>query len=407
MRYGKIGHGGQILDECMAVFMQSPRTYTKEDVVEIHCHGGRVTMERVIAATLNLGAIMAEPGEFTKRAFLNGRVDLAAAEAVMDLINSRTEKAQQMALSRLSGKLSQEIQNIRETLLGCMAHMEVAIDYPEYDVERLTLDEIAQNVRAAQMSVEKLMFTFKQGRITQDGIKTVICGKPNVGKSSLLNWLLCAERAIVTHIPGTTRDIITESLNIDGIPLILTDTAGIRETADPVEAIGVSRTKAAADEAELLIAVFDGAAELGELDLEILTLCENKTAIAVVNKTDLGLVCDLNAIEKYIPKERIVLISVHNDSGKDGLIDTIKAVLNLGTIDDTEQLYIASLRHYESLKAAQTALMAVTSALNNSMSEEFIALDLAESYAALGKITGETVSDDLIDRIFAEFCLGK
>ncbi len=403
INYGRLVYKGQVCDEVLVSLMRAPNTYTREDVVEINCHGGIRAVTAVLEAVLKSGARLAEPGEFTKRAFLNGRLDLTQAEAVIDIINAKTDKSREAALKRLDGRLCRKIRSLREDILTMIAHIEAAIDYPEHDDETMTYSMIEEGVRSVTMQVQNLINGADIGRIYNEGIRTVILGKPNVGKSSLLNAVIDEERAIVTDIPGTTRDVLEELINIGGIPLKLVDTAGIRDTDNAIEKIGVEKSRKLAAEADLVLLMLDGSRELSDDDRELIALSEDKKRIVLVNKTDLHQNITAEELKGLDP----VFLSVKADKGLDELYDRIKSMFFSGDIAENEEALISNERNKNSLYKAKLHLDNVLETVNNRMPEDFISMDLTQAYEALGEITGESLEEDIIDKIFSEFCLGK
>lgn len=402
LHYGNIVCEGKIIDEVLVSVMRAPNTYTKEDIVEINTHGGHRAVTAVLNTVIKKGARLAEPGEFTKRAFLNGRIDLTQAEAVIDIINAKTDKSRETAVARLEGRLSAEIKELREGILTMLAHIEAAVAYPEHDDETMTYEMIEKGTREAIDSIKSLIATADMGKIYRDGIKTVILGKPNVGKSSLLNAFLEEDRAIVTDIPGTTRDIVSELINIGGIPLNIIDTAGIRDTDNVIEKIGVEKSRSLAEEAGLILLMFDGSRELSQEDRELIELTKNKKTIALVNKLDLEQKLDLagTGIEP-------VNISVKNNRGIDEIYLRIKEMFDTGDVENDSSVLISGERNKASLCKALQSLENVIETVESSMPEDFVSMDLTSAYEALGEITGETLEEDVIDKIFSEFCLGK
>lgn len=403
IHFGNIVYEGKVIDEVLVSVMKAPNTYTREDIVEINTHGGYRAVTAVLNAVLKCGARMAEPGEFTKRAFLNGRIDLTQAEAVIDIINAKTDASREAAMLRLEGRLSKEIKTIRDKILTMLAHIEAGIDYPEHDDETMTYNMISEGTKAAVEAVDKLIKSADTGKIYKEGIKTVILGRPNVGKSSLLNAMLEEDRAIVTDIPGTTRDSLEEMLNVHGIPLNIIDTAGIRNTNDVIEQIGVEKSKNLAEQADLILLMFDGSKELTDEDLELIELVRNKKTITLVNKLDLEQKIDMGAIKDMDP----VNISVKADKGINDIYEKIKSMFAVGDINIDNEVLISGERNKESLYKAKKSLNTVMETVENRMPEDFISMDLTEAYEALGEITGEALEEDIIDKIFSEFCLGK
>lgn len=403
--YGNIVFGDEIVDEVLVSVMKAPNTYTCEDVVEINCHGGYRAVSAVLDVVLKMGARMADPGEFTKRAFLNGRIDLTQAEAVIDVINAGTEQSRQAAMLRLEGKLSQKIKVMRDSILTMLANIEVDIDYPEHDGESMTLASVREGLAQVIEQVKKLIEGADTGRILKEGIKTVILGRPNVGKSSLLNALLEEERAIVTDIPGTTRDVLEEMVNIGGLPVSLIDTAGIRATEDIVEKMGVERSKKYADEAELILTVIDSSSPLTQEDKEILQLSHGKKSIIILNKIDLEQVLTEKDFAQY--NCQVVNMSAKNDLGLEQLGNKIKEMFLNGHININSEAVISGERNKASLIKALSSLENALNTIDSFMPEDFISMDLSQAYEFLGEITGEAVEEDILDRIFSEFCLGK
>lgn len=407
VHYGNIvDEDGNIIDEVLVIVMRAPNTYTREDVVEIDCHGGILVTRKVLEAAIKAGAKPAEPGEFTKRAFLNGRIDLSQAEAVIDVINSKNEYALKSSVSQLDGKLSAKIKEIREVILNHVAYIEAALDDPEHISLDNYVNNIEKDVDNCVDNVYKLLKTSDNGRIMRDGIRTVILGKTNVGKSSLLNALAKEERAIVTDIEGTTRDVLEEQVNLGGVTLNLVDTAGIRKTDDYVESIGVEKAKKYAQDADLVIFVVDSSRPLDKNDDDIISLIQNKNVIVLLNKSDMEQVVkpeDLKNLNKF----SMVSISAKNETGLDKLEHAIKDMFFNGEISFNEEIYITNVRHKTLLQEALDSLHMVKDGINQGMSEDFLTIDLMTAYEKLGMIIGEEVEDDLADRIFSKFCMGK
>lgn len=397
-----------VIDEGLLLTMRGPHSYTREDVVEFHCHGGAMAMQNVLALTLKCGARLAEPGEFTKRAFLNGRLDLSQAQAVIDIIRSKTDASLRMAVGHLSGEFSDKVRGFRHDILQMIAHLEAAIDFPEDDIDEVATDSAREQVVHIKEEIENLLSTAKTGKVLRDGLETAIIGKPNVGKSSLLNAMLKEKRAIVTDIPGTTRDVIEEVANIGGIPLKIIDTAGIRATDDMVEKIGVEKARSYVDSADLILALFDGSRTLDYEDEEILSLIKDRKALVVINKSDLN---TENAVyehlHKQLPKQEIINLSTVNGSGMDALEKYIVDLVYSGNVEQKEGVFVNSVRQAELLRKACAHLDEVLNTIDQEMSPDFIVIDLRSAWEKLGEITGDTVGEDIIDQIFSQFCIGK
>ncbi|RQD72651.1 MAG: tRNA uridine-5-carboxymethylaminomethyl(34) synthesis GTPase MnmE [Tindallia sp. MSAO_Bac2] len=410
LTYGKIIHpeDGSMIDEALICYMKAPYTYTAEDVVEIQCHGGYVSVKKIMETLMALGVRAAQPGEFTKRAFLNGRLDLSQAEAVMDLISSRTELGHEAALGQLEGFLSVKIKKMRATLLDLMAEMEVSIDFSEEeDIDEVTYDEVMEKTTPIIEQLKKLIDSSKTGKIIRNGLKTVIAGKPNVGKSSLMNALLKETRAIVTDIPGTTRDVIEEQLNLRGIPLVLMDTAGIRDTDDLVERIGVDRAKQLFDDADLVMMMLDASTPLSNEDLEILNMIQKRKALVIINKTDLPPVMKESDLPEWIDASQVLKISLLEDEGMDQLEEALEKLIFEGEKQAREKELVTHIRHQQALENALQALEEGIKALDARMPLDFVQVDYQEAMDQLGAIVGESVKEDLIDHIFSNFCIGK
>jgi tRNA modification GTPase len=414
----------EILDEVLVAFMRAPHTYTREDVVEIQGHGGPLILRRILRAVLAQGARMANPGEFTLRAFLNGRLDLVQAEAVMDLIESETEAGQRLAMQQLRGRLSEHVQQARHALLGAIARIEVSIDFPEEDVPTPRPEDLYPLMQAAQSQIAELLSGSERGRLYRQGLRTAIIGRPNVGKSSLLNALLRSERSIVTPIAGTTRDTVEEGANVRGIPLHLIDTAGITPTEDPVELIGVQRSRAAAESADIILLVFDGSEPLTELDWRVsadiqamgfgtvsseVNISERKKrpVLLVLNKSDCELRISMDELQRMWPFASFVATSTFTDTG---LMQLEEAIADLALADKvlhSESVLVTNTRHQDALRRAAEHVRASFTSLELVLPLDFVSIDLRAAYDALGEVTGETASDDLLDKIFSEFCIGK
>jgi len=406
--YGKIlNKQNQIIDEVLVVLMKGPRSYTMEDVAEIHCHGGIIPIRNILKRVIEAGARIAEPGEFTKRAFLNGRIDLAQAEAVMDLICTKSEKAAQVSIKQLEGGLSNRIKEIRNKLLEIMAHIEVTIDYPEDEIEDVVGQKIQTEVEGIIDNIQRLLDTAASGKLIRQGIKTVIVGKPNVGKSSLLNAMVRENRAIVTDIPGTTRDIIEEYINIKGVNVKIVDTAGIRETLDEIEKIGVEKSKESIKDADLIIMMMDVSRPLEKEDELLLEWLSGRKSIIVLNKTDMPAALDVKSLKNRIKNTQVVETSLLMGKGVDKLEDIIYNMFFEGQISISDDIMITNMRHQEALEKAKSCLEDVLHGILSQTPLDLVSIDLRGALEALGSITGETVTEDLIDKIFSDFCLGK
>lgn len=407
--YGHIcDRPGKIVDEVLLAYMKAPHTYTREDVVEINCHGGIVSLQKILETVLSAGARTAEPGEFTKRAFLNGRLDLAQAESVIDIIRSKTEAGLNLAVTQLGGKLSGRIIELQERLLGLLARVEANIDFPEEDLEEATGRDIIRNCETLLKQINQLIKGAEAGKIYREGINTIIIGSPNVGKSSLLNALLKENRAIVTEIPGTTRDIIEEIINIRGIPLKIIDTAGLRETEDRVEKIGVEKTREMMGRAGLVLMVIDAVRGLTEEDLAIIELIKNKKAIFILNKADVKkLRVDKNKIREFAAGRPVLWISALEGTGLEELEEKIVATVFKGQVSAADEVLVANIRHKRALEEAAEYLRDAVSGIKNSLPVDVVSIDIRAAWESLGEITGSTVTEDLLDRIFADFCIGK
>ncbi len=406
VHYGYIKNSaGERIDEVLVTVMRAPRTFTGEDTVEISTHGGMVAPKRVLDACIEAGAAPAEPGEFTKKAFLNGKIDLAQAEAVIDIINSQNDLAQKNAFSQLEGRLSKEIGGVRHSLISLAARMQVAIDYPDEDLEDVTPEEIADALYECENKISALISSSDDGRIIRDGIGTAIVGKPNVGKSSLMNALTREDTAIVTPIAGTTRDTITEYVKIDGVPLRLIDTAGIRETEDTVEKMGVEKSRRAIDSADLVLAVFDASRPLDDEDEEVLREAEGKKGAALINKTDIGELSndDFDKIASSLP---VISISAKTGEGLDKLKEFIKSEYKIGSLLNGG-FAVSNLRHKSALLKAREAVSRALGAISGGLPQDLAALDINAAIEALGEITGDSVSEDIVQEIFHSFCVGK
>lgn len=406
IKYGKIYDGDEIVDEVLVSYFIAPKSYTTENMCEINSHGGMVVMKRILDLCLKNGADLAEPGEFTKRAFLNGRIDLTQAEAVIDVINSKTEKEAKSSMNQLEGNLSKRIKEIRDDLISGMADIDVSIDYPEYDIEEVTNLNISDILVRNRKRLEELENSFSNGKILREGIKTAIIGRPNAGKSSLLNLLLNEERAIVTEIEGTTRDTIEEFISLGGVPFKIIDTAGIRETDDTVEKIGVQKAIDIAKDSNLIIAIFDITKKLTEEDKKILEILKDKKSIIILNKIDLNQIgVDKKIFEKY--SNNIVTISMKTQEGVPELLDMMQKLVVTEEIKNDGELLVINSRHKALVHKAIMSLEKAEETLTMGMPVDVVAIYIKEILEKLGKITGETVTDDIISEIFSKFCLGK
>ena len=398
---------GQKIDEVLAVFMKEPYTYTKEDVAEIHCHGSMVSLRKTLELVLRQGARMADPGEFTKRAFLNGRLDSSQAEAVIDLIRAKTDKTFDVALGQLDGQLSQKVIHIRKALLDLLVNVTVNIDYPDEDIEEMTYEELEIEISQINDMIEKLLVTADTGRIIREGLNVAIIGKPNVGKSSLMNELLKETRAIVTDIPGTTRDTIEEVVSIKNIPVRLTDTAGIRKTDDTIEKMGIEKSKKTFNEADLIIFVMDSSREISQEDQEIIQYIGDRRAVVLINKIDLGKSWNREKVETVMPNASVVETSLLKKVGIEEIEQVILDMVYSGEVKQNESLMVTNVRHKELLEKAKDALADARHMTLEREALDFIEVDLKNAYEWLGEIIGETVSDDIINEVFSRFCLGK
>jgi tRNA modification GTPase len=395
------------VEEVLVTVMRAPRSFTTEDVVEVSCHGGIISVKKVLELLLLQGIRLAEPGEFTKRAFLNGRIDLTQAEAVIDVIRAKSDRAFKIALKQVEGNLSKQIKELRHLLVELMAHIEVNIDYPEHDVEEMTNAFIKQKCDTALAHIDRLLHHAEQGKILREGIETAIIGRPNVGKSSLLNELAQENRAIVTDIPGTTRDVIEEFVNVGGIPLKLLDTAGIRETSDIVEQMGVERSKTALADADLILLVLSQSERLQEDEVALMDQLAARQTIVIINKIDLPRQLDHELIYNYFPKERIVEVSLLENKGIDDLEKAISMLFFEGKLEVGDITYVSNIRHIHLLKQARASLVDATSANGQFIPIDIIQIDIRTAWEQLGEIIGDTVGESLIDQIFTQFCLGK
>lgn len=410
IHYGHIENPktNETIDEVMVSVMREPKTFTREDVVEINCHGGITSVNQVLQCVLQNGARLAEPGEFTKRAFLNGRIDLSQAEAVMDLIRAKTDRAMHVALKQLDGNLSHLIRNLRMDILDTLAQVEVNIDYPEYDdVEEMTSKLLIEKAKLVKASIQQLLATASQGKILREGLATAIIGRPNVGKSSLLNYLLDEEKAIVTDIAGTTRDVIEEYISVRGVPLKLIDTAGIRETEDIIERIGVERSRQALSDADLVLLVFNQSEPLTVEDKALIEATKQHRRIVILNKMDLPNQLDLTELETVVEPESIVKTSILSKSGIDILEKKIADLFFTGQTGERDATYVSNVRHIALLNDAEAALDEVISGVEAGMPVDLVQIDMTRCWDLLGEITGDSVQDELLTQLFSQFCLGK
>lgn len=410
IHYGRIvdPKDGQEIDEVMVSVMREPKTFTREDIVEINTHGGIVATNRVLELVLREGATLAEPGEFTKRAFINGRIDLTQAEAVMDLIRAKTDRSMDLAVKQLDGKLSNLIENLRQDILNTLAQVEVNIDYPEYDdVEEMTLKLLGEKTTIIKNRIDGLLSTAKQGKILRDGISTAIVGRPNVGKSSLLNALLREEKAIVTDIEGTTRDTVEEYINIRGVPLKLVDTAGIRDTEDVVERIGVERSKKALMEAELVLLLLNQSEALTAGDRELLALTQDHKRIIIMNKIDLPNQLLKESLLEWVEEDEIIATSMMTQEGIDALEEKIADYFFSGQSGEKDATYVSNARHIDLLQKASQSLDEVKNGIDMGMPVDLIQIDFTRAWEILGEIIGENAPDELLTQLFSQFCLGK
>lgn len=403
IRYGYIvDNENNIVDEVLVSYFKAPNTYTGEDICEINCHGGTISTKKILDLVLKNGAVMAEAGEFTKKAFINGKLDLSQAEAVIDVINSKTEKENKASLNQLQGFLSKKINEIKRIIVDLLVDIEANIDYPEYDIEEVKREKIEKNLSESIEKLVKLEKSFESGKMLKEGVTTAIVGKPNVGKSSLLNALLKEERAIVTEIPGTTRDTIEEYITIKGVPLKIIDTAGIRETTDRVEEIGVEKSKKILNEAQLVLILLDGTKNLEQEDIELLGLVENKKYIVVINKIDVE-----NKIDKSKITGKFVEISAKTLEGLENLENIIENMFSFNDIEVENEAIITSLRHKQLIVLAKEELEKTRDAVINGLPIDMLSIEMQNAIQHLGEITGEAVSEDVIKGIFSKFCVGK
>ncbi|MED1017061.1 tRNA uridine-5-carboxymethylaminomethyl(34) synthesis GTPase MnmE [Bacillus atrophaeus] len=398
----------RVVEEVMVSVLRAPRTFTREDVIEINCHGGIVTVNQVLQLALREGARLAEPGEFTKRAFLNGRIDLSQAEAVMDLIRAKTDRAMNVAMNQMEGRLSALVRRLRNELLETLAHVEVNIDYPEYDdVEEMTHQLLIEKASSVKKEIDALLTTSEQGKILREGLSTVIIGRPNVGKSSLLNSLVHETKAIVTDIPGTTRDVIEEYVNVRGVPLRLVDTAGIRETEDIVEKIGVERSRQVLKEADLILLVLNYSEELSEEDVKLFEAVKGMDVIVILNKTDLEPKIDAERVKELANGRPVVTTSLLKEEGITDLEEAIQSLFFTGTIESGDLTYVSNTRHISILHEAKRAIEDALNGIEQDVPIDMVQIDLTRCWELLGEIIGDAVHESLIDQLFSQFCLGK
>lgn len=398
---------GDLVEEVLVSVMRAPRTFTREDVVEVNCHGGIVSVERVLELILENGARLAEPGEFTKRAFLNGRVDLSQAEAVIDLIRAKTDRAMKVALNQVEGKLSRLIRSLRQNLIEAMAHIEVTLDYPEHDVEDVTQKLLRDKCLEVKAEIGRLLQTARQGKILREGLSTAIIGRPNVGKSSLLNSLVQEEKAIVTDVAGTTRDVIEEFVNVRGVPLRLIDTAGIRETEDIVEKIGVEKSRQLLQKADLVLLVLNYNEQLTEDDYRIFEAAKGFEVILIINKFDLPQRIDLEEVKRHFPNHPLIMTSAKEETGIDLLEKAIADLFFSGRVQQDDLTYVSNARHIQLLRQAEQAIDDAVNGIEDRMPVDMVQIDIKKAWELLGEVIGESVGEDLIDQIFSQFCLGK
>ncbi|MCH4476624.1 tRNA uridine-5-carboxymethylaminomethyl(34) synthesis GTPase MnmE [Staphylococcus haemolyticus] len=398
----------EVVEEVMISVLRAPRTFTREDIIEINCHGGILTINRILELTMTHGARMAEPGEYTKRAFLNGRIDLSQAEAVMDFIRSKTDRASKVAMNQIEGRLSDLIKRQRQSILEILAQVEVNIDYPEYDdVEDATTEFLLEQSKKIKNEINLLLETGTQGKIIREGLSTVIVGRPNVGKSSMLNNLIQDNKAIVTEVAGTTRDVLEEYVNVRGVPLRLVDTAGIRDTEDIVEKIGVERSRKALSEADLILFVLNNNEPLTQEDRTLYEVIKNEDAIVIVNKTDLEQNLDINEVKEMIGDTPLIQTSMLKQEGIDQLELQIRDLFFGGDVQNQDMTYVSNSRHISLLKQARNAIQDAIDAAESGIPMDMVQIDLTRTWELLGEIIGESASDELIDQLFSQFCLGK
>ncbi|AGZ25702.1 MULTISPECIES: tRNA uridine-5-carboxymethylaminomethyl(34) synthesis GTPase MnmE [Staphylococcus] len=398
----------EIVEEVMISVLRAPKTFTREDIIEINCHGGILTINHILELTMTHGARMAEPGEYTKRAFLNGRIDLSQAEAVMDFIRSKTDRASKVAMNQIEGRLSDLIKRQRQSILEILAQVEVNIDYPEYDdVEDATTEFLLQQSKNIKQEINQLLETGAQGKIMREGLSTVIVGRPNVGKSSMLNNLIQDNKAIVTEVAGTTRDVLEEYVNVRGVPLRLVDTAGIRDTEDIVEKIGVERSRKALSQADLILFVLNNNEALTEDDQTLYDVVKNEDVIVIINKTDLETHLDINEVKEMIGDTPLIQTSMLKQEGIDELEIQIRDLFFGGDVQNQDMTYVSNSRHISLLKQARQSIQDAIDAAESGIPMDMVQIDLTRTWEILGEIIGESASDELIDQLFSQFCLGK
>lgn len=398
----------EVVEEVMISVLRAPKTFTREDIIEINCHGGILTINRVLELTMTHGARMAEPGEYSKRAFLNGRIDLSQAEAVMDFIRSKTDRASKVAMNQIEGRLSDLIKRQRQSILEILAQVEVNIDYPEYDdVEDATTEFLLEQSKNIKAEIDKLLETGAQGKIMREGLSTVIVGKPNVGKSSMLNNLIQDNKAIVTEVAGTTRDVLEEYVNVRGVPLRLVDTAGIRDTEDIVEKIGVERSRKALSQADLILFVLNYNEPLTKEDRTLFEVIENEDVIVIVNKTDLAQQLNIEEVQEMIGNKPLIQTSMLKQEGIDELEIQIRDLFFGGDVQNQDMTYVSNSRHIALLKQARHAIQDAIDAAESGVPMDMVQIDLTRTWEILGEIIGESASDELINQLFSQFCLGK
>ncbi len=407
IRYGYIFDNEEIVDEVLVSFFKAPKSFTTEDMCEINSHGGIVVMKKILEICLKNGAVLAEPGEFTKRAFLNGRIDLSQAEAVIELINAKTEKQTKAIIKQLNGELSEKLEEIKKSVMNILVDIEASIDYPEYDVEEVTNSKTLKNLEIIEQKIKDFEKTFENGKILNEGIRIAIVGRPNAGKSSLLNAILKEDRAIVTEIEGTTRDTIEEFVQIEGIPIKIIDTAGIRKTDNVIEKIGINKSVEEVENADLVICIIDGSKEIEQEDKEILKMVKNKKAIILLNKIDKQLCIEKEDLRGYIEDKKILEVSILNKIGIDEIYKEIANMYSLGNINTDDSLIITNERYKQAIMNMLVHIKKARNAIEEKRPIDIISIDITAILEEIGKITGDSVSEDIINEIFKKFCLGK